>query len=411
MKILFLLNSFYPSIGGVEKTIEDYCKELINLGNSISILTLKRGQISKINLSEISDFEVYDGITIYRTKAGFLGFKLLYKLFTLCLNQKFDVVHTTDFWGFYSIFLKYIFKFKLLHQLHGYQEICPTGLLLFGKTCLNKTAKKCYSNCLVKPHRYLIDKIMYKAIWLSSDLIITVSKAVKDKYLEINRDNIFSNKMLVLHNGVDFNNSMNLEKDQRNILLKHHVNQEDKILLFVGRLISERRIDKVIENFPILTRKIPNVKFLIVGGGPELSNLKNQVKRLKLEKFIQFLGVLTGEDLKFIYSISDLFIIPIVFPEPFSTVVLESMSRGCPVITFNLGGMGEIISDKRDGILIEPFNWNAFYEEAIMLLLDKKRLDKLGKNAIKKVKSHFNIKNQGIKLNYIYKKLVFKDIK
>jgi glycosyltransferase involved in cell wall biosynthesis len=411
LKILFLLNSFYPSIGGVEKTIEDYCKELINLGNSISILTLKRGQISQINLSKLPNFEVYDGITIYRTKAGFLGFKLLYKLFALCINHKFDVVHSTDFWGFYSILLKYIFKYKLIHQLHGYQEICPTGLLLFGKKCLTKTARICYSNCMIKPHRYLIDKIMYKAIWLSSDLIITVSKAVKDKYLEINRNNIFSNKMLVLHNGVDVNNFMNLEKDKRKFLVKTPLNQEDKILLFVGRLISERRIDKIIENFSMLTRKIPNVKFLIVGGGPELSNLKNKVKKLKLEEFVQFLGILTGQDLKFIYSISDLFIIPIIFPEPFSTVVLESMSRGCPVITFNLGGMDEIISDKQDGVLIEPFNWDAFYKEMILLLSDQKRLDRLGKNANNKIKSHFNIKNQGLKLNYIYEKLISKDKK
>ncbi|MBD3228723.1 MAG: glycosyltransferase [Candidatus Lokiarchaeota archaeon] len=396
MNILFILNSFFPSIGGVEKVIENYCRQLLEIGaNKISIITFKRGQISELDLKKTKNLEIHHGIRIYRVKDNLFGLFMFIKMIKLYFKEKFDLIHTTDFWGIYSILFKLMFKVPIVHHIHGYQEICPNGLLLHGENCLHTSLRECQRRCDFRFHRYMIEKIIYKVLGRFSDIVLTVSDAVKQAYLEKHPQ--LKNRMFTLYNGVEINPIYENKRDNR-FFLTDMINANDKILTFVGRLIPERNIYEIISNFPKIIDKDPNIKFIIVGSGPELKRLKKQVMDLQLEQHIKFTGLLIGRSLFEIYRNSDLLLMPIIFPEPLSTVIIESMSQGCPVITYNLGGMPEIIDDGKNGFLLEPYNWEGFLE------IITGPFDKISRNKIiEKIKKKFNIEKQARKLLAIYK--------
>lgn len=393
-----ILNSFYPSIGGVEKITEYYCQELIKLGNDVSIITLKRGQISQIDLKRLSNFEIYNGIKIYRVNNNLFGFFIFLKTILLFFRSKFDLIYSTDFWGIYAVILKIIFRVRLVHHIHGYQEICPNGLLLYKHDCLKHSIKTCYQKCEYSIIKHIMNRFIYNIIWFFSDILIFVSNAVKNVYLNIR--NFPKRKSIVIHNGIPINKSSIIYKKKD--LIDLNLDFDDDLLLFVGRLIPHRDLYKVIQNFLILLNRIKKLKLIIVGAGPELQKLKRETDRLNLNKYIIFTGILTGEALEKVLSICNLLIMPIIFPEPFSTVVLESMSYGCPVITFNTGGMPEIIDNMKDGYLIEPYDWKTFFEKIPEILSNKKELEIIRRNAINKIRSKFNIELQAKKLNKLY---------
>ncbi|MHA1271074.1 MAG: glycosyltransferase family 4 protein [Candidatus Helarchaeota archaeon] len=402
MKILFILNSFYPSIGGVEKVTENYCKELLLMGNEIDLITFRRGQISSFNIISTPDFENYKGICIHRINNRMFGLTLFLKMKSLFKKKKFDLIYSTDFWGIYSIYFKLRYRIIHIHHLHGYQEICPNGLLLC-QNFIKRPMKMCYSTCKYKVHKLLFDKLMYWLIWFFSDIILTVSKAVKKAYIRMVP--YLKNKIFVLHNGISIINKELNTNITKKSTTKYIINGEN-VLLFVGRLIKHRNLKIIIQKFPYLQSKISNLKFLIVGDGPELNNLKEEVRKLNLTNRILFTGILTGNDLNYIYANSDLLIMPITFPEPLSTVVIEAMSRGCPSITFNIGGMNEIIDNMVDGFLVKYNDWKSFIEKIVYVFQNKNLLQKIKQNAIMKVQLKFNIKKQAFELNRICNKMI-----
>ncbi len=420
MNILIILNSFYPSIGGVEKVIENYCLELIRSGHKIWVLTFKKGQISELDLRKTPNMEEYKGIKIIRIENRFYGIWLFIYLLRLFKNIKFDIIHTTDFWALFPILFKIRYKVKLIHHLHGYQEICPSGLLLCANYSkfINETNSKenlnfksfkdvglkyCKKYCNINLFKALLEKFIYKIIWLFSDSIISVGKYVKKMY--ITKYPCLKNKILTLYNGVPECSLKIKPKSIKINEINQFINNSQNILLFVGRLIKYRGLDVILTNFKKLLNRLNDLKLIVVGDGPELDSLKRISNKFKLQNNILFTGILTGTDLLYVYKLASLLIMPIRFPEPLSTVVLEALSCGCPVITFNIGGMSEMIENDKNGILIEPFNFDNFLDRIVEILSNERLINDMRMNSIHIVDLKFNIKRQAKKLENIYNKL------
>jgi len=403
LKILFILNSFYPSIGGVEKVTENYCNELIKMGHEIYLISFRRGQISSMNLNTTPDFEVYNGINLYRVSDRFYGIFMFFKMIKIYKKVKFDLIQFSDFWGVFAIFFKLKYNIPIVHHLHGYQEICPTGLYLCGNSH-KYSIKQCHSYCSQGLLKILRERFIYKSIWKFTDLIVAVSDAVKFAYIKTKFS--LKKKILTIYNGISLDENGASSSTKNLYQIDNSNEKKDRVLLFVGRLIDHRNIIKIIRILPELIEKISNLKLIITGSGPKALLLKSEVEKNGLNKNVVFTGILTGDKLANMYLNADLLVMPITFPEPLSTVIIEAMSKGCPVITFNIGGMPEIIDNEKDGFLIPPYDWELFKEKIIKILTDNKKLIKIKQNAKKKVELKFNIRNQARKINKIYLKLM-----
>jgi glycosyltransferase involved in cell wall biosynthesis len=116
-------------------------------------------------------------------------------------------------------------------------------------------------------------------------------------------------------------------------------------LLFVGRLSPEKGVAKLLA----ACSAIPGATLDIVGSGP-LSHLCRLYAAKR--RNIRFLGRVSNDALRKLYSSADLTVFPSTWQEPFGLVLLESMACGTPVLAFGVGGVPEIVVEGRNGSLV-----------------------------------------------------------
>lgn len=122
-------------------------------------------------------------------------------------------------------------------------------------------------------------------------------------------------------------------------------------LLFVGRLVSVKGGDVAIDALRILRDRGIDTTLTVCGEGPEERALREQVRRLGIEKAVTFEGWATPKDLADYYRSAELLVVPSRY-EPFGIVALEAISSGCPVVASSTGGLPEAVGSC--GALVEP---------------------------------------------------------
>ncbi|MBF0502965.1 MAG: glycosyltransferase family 4 protein [Candidatus Riflebacteria bacterium] len=112
---------------------------------------------------------------------------------------------------------------------------------------------------------------------------------------------------------------------------------------FLGRLVSDKGVDTLIEALGVLKKigKTPDLS--IIGDGPERSPLEKQCHALGLADQVRFLGRRTGQELTDILHQIKILVVPSRWSEPFGLVALEGIAAGCVIIGSNRGGLPEAI--------------------------------------------------------------------
>lgn len=166
----------------------------------------------------------------------------------------------------------------------------------------------------------------------NADQVIAVSAYEKEmviKHYGVPRSNI-----AVVHNGIDM-----LEFQPMDI---RRVFPNDKIVLFVGRLTFQKGVDYLLKAAKQALEKLPNTVFVIAGSGDMEQRLIMQAAYMGIGQRIIFTGFVTGQKLKTLYSMADLFIMPSV-SEPYGLVALEAIASGTPTIISKQSGVGETL--------------------------------------------------------------------
>lgn len=166
-----------------------------------------------------------------------------------------------------------------------------------------------------------------------ADHIIAVShrtkKIVTDKY------GIHPDKVSVVHNGAIENEDTEMEM---------HRPFKEKMVLFLGRITSQKGPTYFVEAANNVLKKKKNVRFIMAGDGDLMNKMVRRVAELKISHRFHFTGFLRGDALTNIFKISDLFIMPSV-SEPFGIVPIEAMRFEVPVIVSKQSGVAEILPD------------------------------------------------------------------
>lgn len=182
--------------------------------------------------------------------------------------------------------------------------------------------------------------------------IFSVSDSLKQHAISLG---IAAEKIQVVGNGVDTEVFFPVDKAESRHQLQ--IAAETKVLISVGGLVERKGFHRVIEILPRLLVKHPTLLFLIVGGESPEGNirgkLEQQVKTLNLSEHVRFLGALSAEALKTPLSAADVFVLATA-NEGWANVFLEAMACGLPVVSTDVGGNREVISDAALGTIV-PF--------------------------------------------------------
>lgn len=231
----------------------------------------------------------------------------------------------------------------------------------------------------------------------STKKIICVSNFIANSIA--NLMNMPSDKFIVLRNCIDvkrFSNELNFD-EKRKLKEKYGIKDNEKILLFTGRITPEKGVKELVESLKNISNQ--NYKLLILGSA--LNELKTKTKyQEEIENIVQtisskviFTGFIKYEEINKFYSIADIAVLPSIWDDPAPLTVIESLVSGLPIITTNSGGIPEYATDgsaiiiERNKDLVEnlskSINW---------LLNDEAKLKEMSISA-KKVSKDLTLNN------------------
>ena len=180
-----------------------------------------------------------------------------------------------------------------------------------------------------------------KAAHAFADVTLVTSPQIMDEFKQHHIRNV---KVWQKGIDVDIFNPEFRDTATRNVLAPK--NPSKTILLYVGRISVEKRLEDVAE----VLRARPETVFSIVGGGPHEAELRKFFA--EFGDRVHFVGVLRGEALSKAYASADMFVMP-SDSETLGFVVIEAMASGLPVVTDDVGVNRAIVQDEVSGIIVK----------------------------------------------------------
>ena len=194
-----------------------------------------------------------------------------------------------------------------------------------------------------------------KRLFKSKRLKFVVANSRRGKDEIIKHYGLPEEKICVIYNGINIAAFADSDGDKLRGVYREKLNiKNETALLFVGSGFERKGLKFFIEAVGILKREgHNNLKIVVVGKG-RIKKYQTIADRCGIGEDIKFMGPV--KDINAYYSASDIFVLPSIY-EPFSNACLEAMASGVPVVTSKINGVSEILTDGRDGMIVdEPSN-------------------------------------------------------
>lgn len=159
-----------------------------------------------------------------------------------------------------------------------------------------------------------------------------------------------------------------------------------QVILYVGSLSAEKRIDRLLRIFAKVQTHQPNLQLWLVGGGAKATALKKQATELGLEQSVLFLGV--QENVADYMAAADLLVLT-SDTEGIPGVLLEAGFLSLPVVATAVGGVAECVVHEKTGLLVKPNDEDGFADAVVRLLRDPVRREQMGNTANSWVQDNF----------------------
>lgn len=213
---------------------------------------------------------------------------------------------------------------------------------------------------------------------------ITVSEALKTEIMfweGINEENI-----RVIYNGISIDT---FQKEKSPCLkLKLGLNPIRPVVGTVARLAPQKGVSFFIQAAFLVSQLVEEAQFLVVGDGPLMAELQEEAERFGLEETIVFAGFYP--DISEIYPLIDVFVVPSL-SEGLSITTIEAMAAQRPIVATATGGLPELISHHKTGLLVPPGDHQALAYGILELLKRPRWAKKLATSAREKAVTSFTI--------------------
>lgn len=370
---MFLTWEFPPRvIGGISPHVFYLSKSLAKNGVKVHVVTC--------DFPGAPSHETLDGVDVYRVDSyknpspDFATWVYLMNLnmqkeaasIAAKLDEKVDVFHAHDWLvATAGIGLKHVFRKPLLVTMHSTEIGRRDGIHTSTERMIAETEA-------------WLTYEAWKVICCSQYMVSHVKWAF----------GLPSDKLVMIPNGVN----LQVYEDIRNQDLKSFrpafALPEEKLVLFVGRLVYEKGAHVLINAIPKILEKV-NAKFVIVGSGYMKDQLSTIVSSMGLGHKVLFTGFMDEESLLKLQCCADVSVVPSLF-EPFGIVALEAMAAKSPVVVSDTGGLSEIVEHEVTGVKVYSNNTESLAWGVTQVLLDEKYRNSLRVNAYKRVQEKYD---------------------
>lgn len=387
MKILMLTWEYPPRVvGGIAKVVYDLSRTLIKDGHDVTVVTYKEG--------DVPYFEDDKGVKVHRVDNYMinpnnfidwimqLNFNLIAKANEIIAEEgKFDVIHAHDWLVAYAAkTLKNSYNIPIVSTIHATEAGRNSGIHDEQQRYINDTE--------------------WMLTYESSEVI------VNSNYMKGELQRLFGlpyEKINVVPNGVNLNLFNGIERDY-NFRRKYAMDNE-KIILFMGRLVYEKGIQHLIAAMPKILNGYRDSKLVVCGKGAMIDELKAQANAMGIGNKVYFAGYMNGKDVQKMYKAADIAVFPSTY-EPFGIVALEAMLSENPVVVSDIGGLNEIVEHRENGMKSYAGNANSIADSILELLYDHKLCADITKKAKNKVRNNYNWSKIAQDTHFTYQKAI-----
>lgn len=226
-----------------------------------------------------------------------------------------------------------------------------------------------------------------------ADLIIAVDENTKKFYIQ--KYPWLKDKIIAIPIGIDTELFRPMEKDK--MRKQYGFKEKDRIILYVGRLEKEKKLDFLLKSFKKIEKEQSNCKLVLVGDGREIDNLENLAKDLG-SKDIIFMGALEHDKIPEIMNCADVFALTSLH-ESGPIVIEEALACGVPIVTTDVGRVREFIKNDNVGRIVDRDEKEFAVALKEMINMDREKT----RNACRKVAMDFSFEKTANKTIEVYK--------
>lgn len=363
MKKRVYITALHMQHGGIEMAIS-------LLGNALA----KRGYVVTI-------LSVYNlGDVAYKLEPNV---KVQY--LTNVVPNRIEFMHAKSERNVYKLFKEGLYSLKVLYlknkSMKNAISNIEDGIIISTRNehsvLLSKYGKKgvCKIAQLHHDHEFKREYVRdFQKSYKNIDSFVLLTQGLKDEVEEMMRGHNTHTKCVVIPNF--------LEEVVNDVELE----QKERTILFVGRLHPVKGLERLLDIWKIISGKYPDWKLKIVGGGELDKVLKTKVEQLNMDKSVDMTGAMQHDKVLNEMEKASIFAMT-SYSEAFPFVLIEAMSKGLPVVAFDVRvGPRAIVDHNKDGFLVDDGDLAQFAEYVSMLISNKNQWVKLSTNALDKSK-------------------------
>ncbi len=388
MKILMLAWEYPPRIvGGISRVVHDLSKTLLKDGHDVTVVTYRDGD-------DVPVFEDDKGVKVYRIENYMINpnnfidwimqmnFNMVAKANEIIAKEgKFDVIHAHDWLVAYAAkTLKNSYEIPIISTIHATEAGRNSGIRDEQQRYINDTE--------------------WMLTYESAEVI------VNSNYMKNELQRLFGlpyDKINVVPNGVNMTLFNGVDKDYT--FRRKYAMDNEKIILFMGRLVYEKGIQHIIAAMPKILQGYNDAKLVICGKGGMIDELKAQVEAMGISNKVYFAGYMKGKDVQKMYKAADISVFPSTY-EPFGIVALEAMLAENPVVVSDIGGLNEIVAHRENGMKAYCGNANSLADSILEVLYDHKLASDMVRKAKNKVRNEYNWSKIAQDTHFTYQKAI-----
>ncbi len=361
LKIVFIVESL--DVGGTELSLLKWLRHCDRNTFEPSVISFRKGAL----LMELERLNVHT--TVIHKKFPF-DVSFFYRLVRKLAKMKPDVVHCRN--GIpaisYGVLAARLTRIPVISSIHGRTHYIQQNF----KTWL-----------------------WFRVMRLSRT-IITVTEGIAE---EISRyGNIPRDKIKVIYNGIDLTGQAPAPSKE-NLRKEFDFTPDDLLIGTVGNLRAIKGQKYLVQAVPEILFKDGRAKVVLIGSGEEQENLRKLAAQLHISDKIKFLGY--RENAGQLIGMSDVFALPSL-SEGFPNVLLEAIVAGIPVVATNAGGIPEIVRHGKEALLVNPAGVSGLAAGILQFAEQPELRSTLVKNALDRVKKHFDIQKTWAQYDAVY---------
>ena len=391
MKILMLTWEYPPRVvGGIAKVVNDLSKRLIKDGHEVTVVTYREGKAPYYELDKGVKVHRVDNFMINANNfidwVMQLNFNMIAKASEIIQKEgSFDIIHAHDWLVAYAA--------KTLKQSYGIPLVSTIHATEAGR-----------NNGIRDDQQKYINDTEWMLTYESAEVI------VNSNYMKSELQRLFGlpfEKINVVANGVNLLTYSGIDRDYE--FRRRYAMDNEKIILFVGRLVYEKGVQHLIAAMPKILNGYNDVKLVIVGKGGMIDELRQEVDALGISEKVYFAGYMDTKDVARLYKAADISVFPSTY-EPFGIVALEAMLSERPVVVSDIGGLNEIVQHRENGMKSYAGNANSIADSILELLYNPELCENIVKKAKAKVRNEYNWNKIAQDTHFIYQKAICETI-